>query len=386
VVHLYLHHEHFDVITRLPAFFGRSYACPTCNKGYSNREDHLCNRTGCPGCHMEKRCPFENWVHCKDCNRYLPSQNCYNNHKTSLPSTSTAKQQHLMSVCEKIKRCPKCEQIVDNRHSKRHVCDQFTCRTCKVTDDRITHFCYIQPIKEDEKDKKKKGKKPTFFFFDFETQQDLQIGENQHGPTLKHVPNFCVAYRLCDGCKDKKLGHCTKCGQNRHVFKGDTCLDKFGHWLFSQENRGATVLAHNARGFDSQFLLEYLHKQGTVKPKVVTRGIIFHYVVQFLFCNTNFLSGLEVLSLEAGGVRVIDTLNFLPMPLSAFPKTFGITESKRGIFPISSIPPKIGSTKAHSQIWSFTARKLSRKMQRPNLSSGTKKKKPRMSHSTFKES
>jgi len=42
---------------------------------------------------------------------------------------------------------------------------------------------------------------------------------------------------------------------------------------------------------------------------------------------------LEVLSLEAGGVRVIDTLNFLPMPLSAFPKTFGITELKKGHFP-----------------------------------------------------
>jgi len=30
---------------------------------------------------------------------------------------------------------------------------------------------------------------------------------------------------------------------------------------------------------------------------------------------------------------VIDTLNFLPMPLSAFPKTFGITELKKGHFP-----------------------------------------------------
>jgi len=42
---------------------------------------------------------------------------------------------------------------------------------------------------------------------------------------------------------------------------------------------------------------------------------------------------LEVLSLEAGCVRVIDNLNFLPVPLSAFPKTFGITELKKGHFP-----------------------------------------------------
>jgi len=44
-------------------------------------------------------------------------------------------------------------------------------------------------------------------------------------------------------------------------------------------------------------------------------------------------AGLEVLSLEAGGIRMIDTLNFLPMPLSAFSKTFGIAELKKGHFP-----------------------------------------------------
>lgn len=37
--------------------------------------------------------------------------------------------------------------------------------------------------------------------------------------------------------------------------------------------------------------------------------------------------------LEAGGVRVIDTLNFLPMALSSFPKTFNIPELKKGHFP-----------------------------------------------------
>jgi len=146
----------------------------------------------------------------------------------------------------------------------------------------------MQPLKEDDdKDKKKKKnkEKPTFIFFDFETQQDQQIGENQHGPTFKHVPNFCVAYRLCDDCKDKKLGHCNNCGQNRHVFKGANCLDQFGYWLFSTDNRGATALAHNARGFDSQFLLEYLHKQGTVKPKVVTRGKFCIIGLVFMLLN-----------------------------------------------------------------------------------------------------
>jgi len=37
--------------------------------------------------------------------------------------------------------------------------------------------------------------------------------------------------------------------------------------------------------------------------------------------------------LQAGNVRVIDTLNFLPMALAKFPKTFGIKELKKGHFP-----------------------------------------------------
>lgn len=37
--------------------------------------------------------------------------------------------------------------------------------------------------------------------------------------------------------------------------------------------------------------------------------------------------------LEAGGIRVIDTLNFLPMPLASFPKTFNVPELKKGHFP-----------------------------------------------------
>jgi hypothetical protein len=44
------------------------------------------------------------------------------------------------------------------------------------------------------------------------------------------------------------------------------------------------------------------------------------------------MRGLELLKLEAVKIRVIDSLNFLPMPLSAIPKAFGLTTCK-GHFP-----------------------------------------------------
>lgn len=111
--------------------------------------------------------------------------------------------------------------------------------------------------------------------FDFETQQDLQVGENQYGPIFKQVCNMGVAYRLCDLWKDQPIGICVNCGPNRHIFKGNNWLNDFGNWFVSEENKGATAIAHSANGFDSQFLLEYLHEQRTVKPKIITRSKLY---------------------------------------------------------------------------------------------------------------
>ena len=37
--------------------------------------------------------------------------------------------------------------------------------------------------------------------------------------------------------------------------------------------------------------------------------------------------------ISAGKVRIIDSLNFMPMPLSQLPKAFGLTELAKGYFP-----------------------------------------------------
>ncbi len=75
---------------------------------------------------------------------------------------------------------------------------------------------------------------------------------------------------------------------------------------------GFTAIAHNAKGYDAQFLIQYLTTQEFVIPKVVPRG-------------------LSLLSVEAFGIRVIDSFCFLPMGLSALPHSFGESELKKGI-------------------------------------------------------
>lgn len=51
---------------------------------------------------------------------------------------------------------------------------------------------------------------------------------------------------------------CKRCKKNNIVFEGPKCRKEFGDWLFSSENENCIALAHNARGYDSQFLLRYL--------------------------------------------------------------------------------------------------------------------------------
>ncbi|CAB4022845.1 Hypothetical predicted protein, partial [Paramuricea clavata] len=63
-IYLYLHDNHYDVITKMPGFFARKKYCHTCKKAYDHREDHLCPNA-CKCCRFPD-CPIESWVHCND--------------------------------------------------------------------------------------------------------------------------------------------------------------------------------------------------------------------------------------------------------------------------------------------------------------------------------
>ncbi|CAB4037086.1 Hypothetical predicted protein [Paramuricea clavata] len=80
-IYLYLYDNHYNVITKMPGFFERSYYCHICKKAYDHREDNLCPNA-CPYCRFPD-CPVESWVHCNDCNRMFKSQACFDRHKQS---------------------------------------------------------------------------------------------------------------------------------------------------------------------------------------------------------------------------------------------------------------------------------------------------------------
>ena len=71
------------------------------------------------------------------------------------------------------------------------------------------------------------------------------------------------------------------------------------------------------KGYDGYFLLEYLIDQSMRADKIIYNG-----------------SKIMYMTVERGlHIRVIDSLNFLPMKSSALPKAFGINELKKGFFP-----------------------------------------------------
>ena len=80
-ISLYLQHNHFDVITKLPGFLNRSYFCHRCHKAYDHTSDHLCPAM-CSSCRAFG-CVFEDeGIVCNECDRLFKNQACYDHHSS----------------------------------------------------------------------------------------------------------------------------------------------------------------------------------------------------------------------------------------------------------------------------------------------------------------
>ena len=278
---LYLHNNHFDVINRVPGFLSRSYFCSRCLKPYNTTTDHLCAAM-CRSC-RGFGCAWENdGIVCRECKRLFKSQSCYDRHRTE-PINGGGR-----TVCQAIRLCEKCGKSVDinKMNPKGHICGR-KCRTCGVVIARedTDHKCYMQPLEQDED-----SSYNHMLFFDFESTQEHGI----------HQPNLCVVHD-----EEKEVA----------LFQGKDTVKQFCEWLFTEEHKGCIVVAHNFQGYDGYFIADYL-VQNAIKYNVIYRGA-------------------KNLTLKVTGwdIKFIDSLNFIPMALAKFPKTFGQDELCKGYFP-----------------------------------------------------
>lgn len=109
---------------------------------------------------------------------------------------------------------------------------------------------------------------------------------------------------------------CDGCGKRAVTFEGSDAMNEFCGWLFSKAHINFTCVAHNAGGYDAQFLYRYLIENG-LTPQVLFKG-----------CKLTYMHVGHPLN-----IRVLDSLKFLPMALAKLPKTFGLNEIAKGYFP-----------------------------------------------------
>ena len=92
-------------------------------------------------------------------------------------------------------------------------------------------------------------------------------------------------------------------------------VNQFRTWLLDGTHQDAIVIAHNLRGYDGFLLCEYFYKE-CILPSLILNG-----------------AKIRSMELTEAKIKFRDSLSFLPMPLKALPKTFGLTELKKGYFP-----------------------------------------------------
>ena len=326
--------DHYHVCHSLSGFFGKNYFCLDCEKSFNSNDlqHHRCPGRKCTCCHQAHCRDFSTAagpaaVLCRDCKRFFFGADCLLNHQTHTSAGRVAPVPQA-SVCSTQKRCPDCQTLCQGSAVQRHKCGYGKCPSCQEQVPTDTHRCYIQPIVEQARPigpRNHRGASaglatlqanlseetepdpaepettnvlphPLFLYFDIEARQD----------TGEHVANLLCAE--------------TSESDEQFTFRGESCIEEFLDWTQSLTRtpnphikRNIICIAHNFKGYDSYFILEHCYKL-YLKPD-------------------QLVNGAKILSLSLTDLRFLDSLSFLPMPLAAFPKAFGLQELKKGFFP-----------------------------------------------------
>ena len=74
-IYLYLHDNHYDIITSMPGFLSDQYFCHKCRRSYTHKLRHLCPGM-CKSCRAYD-CVVNDPLECNECNRWFKSKACY---------------------------------------------------------------------------------------------------------------------------------------------------------------------------------------------------------------------------------------------------------------------------------------------------------------------
>ncbi|XP_071104130.1 uncharacterized protein [Haliotis cracherodii] len=179
---------------------------------------------------------------------------------------------------------------------------------------RSIHYCERcdQQNEEEEEEQEEEGEEEQhhlrddvqYVFYDFECMQD----------TGEHIPNLCVVQLGCGRCiSEEEEALVEEVEVEGEEVKTKKPKNTTTTTSVQKEDR-IYVIAHNARSYDLHLILKGL------SPLLVT-------------LPTKIRNGQQILQVTLGRLCFEDSLNFIPYPLKAFPKSFGLKELKKGYFP-----------------------------------------------------
>lgn len=285
--------SHYDSVINVKQFLMKKMFCHFCNTGYDYDYKHRCKDVSnwCFSCNR-RECIKDSMYgskRCQICDEVFRNAGCEQKHSDS--DNFKCKSWRCLKCLKIFRRGmdPLTNKLETNSVmvQKHSICLK-VCPVCKINVDE-DHVCYMCPVPFKEHVSK-------VVYLDFET--DFSTGQ--------HVPIYCYIRWI----------HNSETGQHE-IGISENVTDEVGTFLFSKMFENSTIIAHNMRGFDGSFLLNYLIRNNMKPTNIITDGTKINFL---------YLANLKI--------KLIDSLNLIPLKLSAFPKAFGLNEDyEKGYFP-----------------------------------------------------
>ena len=309
IIRLLKSDNHFEGCNSFKGFTDRSYWCDLCDKGFNDNDaaHHPCEGRTCRACDRPNNTcpdydPFSTpCLPCPRCHFKFYGQHCLAHHQAA-------------KKCGKFKKCLTCHAgyKVDRKHP--HHCYKADCYSCGLEVNIADHRCFIQPPFEPPPPQQRNANGET-------------TAEEEPPPKLIYADIECLlteerGFHPILLCYRGEWQSDTTVIRDQDCLEGENCVDRFLDHLDDHahpptenvEEQPLIIIFHNLKGFDGIFILNSLYKAMRTVEEQLTIGA-------------------KVLSFKSGPLVFKDSLCFLPTPLSSFPSTFDLTESKKGFFP-----------------------------------------------------
>ena len=138
-IYLYKTRNHFDVIKSMTAFYV-SYYCHKCKKSYTKRDRQKCP-SKCLSCftfNKDEKCDGKVII-CEKCNRKFFGEKRFENHLKN----RSKKENKSDIVCDSVKKCLKCKEIITGKYVNNHKCGYKECSNSGKYANK-NHKCYLK--------------------------------------------------------------------------------------------------------------------------------------------------------------------------------------------------------------------------------------------------